>query len=151
MDKGTLILSLVALVCYGVAQFAAKPVVDRIGWWNTVIAWNVIQFLVSFPAWIILRKVSSHSEVVRPLWSASGWAWCSVAAMAGMLGRLFYNIAIVRPNSVGMASTVSALYPGLTLVLAIVFFKEKVTALQWAGVLLMLVGLVLVSLPPPKV
>ncbi|MBI4439195.1 DMT family transporter [Candidatus Woesearchaeota archaeon] len=56
-----------------------------------------------------------------------------------------YTFAVLRfPNA--LLAPVSAFYPGLTILLAHVFFRERITAAQYAGIAFIIAGLVLASL-----
>lgn len=150
MDRSVLVLSLLSLLCSGVCQFASKPSVDRIGWWNTGMVWNALQFMMLLPIWLWLRQVSVQPEIVRPVWSGPGWVWCTIAAITGTAGGLFYNMAIVRPNSVSLAVVVSSLYPMVTVALAVIFLKERLTTLQWVGSGLAICSLLCMAWPAKR-
>jgi drug/metabolite transporter (DMT)-like permease len=45
-----------------------------------------------------------------------------------------------------MAAVLSSLYPGSTVALARLILKEKITPIQWVGILCALVALVFISL-----
>lgn len=78
----------------------------------------------------------------RPAWD---WRGASLAAVTGMLGfggAIFYLFALTR-GPVGLIAVTTALYPGLTILLAYLFLGEPVTLKQGIGLLFALVALVL--------
>ncbi len=61
------------------------------------------------------------------------------------LGGIFYAIDAGMPA--GIAAIVSALHPPLTALLAFMFLNERVRAIQWAGIVIGLIGVIIVVLP----
>jgi transporter family protein len=61
----------------------------------------------------------------------------------GLLGALSFLVAVAR-GPVGLVTTLSALYPVLTVSLAVIFLGETVTLKQACGMALALVSMVLI-------
>jgi transporter family protein len=61
----------------------------------------------------------------------------------GLLGALSFLVAVSR-GPVGLVTTLSALYPGLTVALAMIFLGETITLKQACGMALALVSMVLI-------
>jgi drug/metabolite transporter (DMT)-like permease len=69
-----------------------------------------------------------------------------VAALAGLLdagGNLFYFLA-VQLVRLDVAAVIASMYPASTVLLAQIFFRQRVSAAQWLGVVLCLVGVALI-------
>jgi drug/metabolite transporter (DMT)-like permease len=104
-------------------------------------------------------SLPSHANLnlcggARRVWTArhtftSNWLAVVVAVgsgLANIMATSLYNMA----NAVGPTATVSALsaaYPAVTLVLARIFLKEKITANSAIGMALTLAGAVCFALP----
>jgi transporter family protein len=67
-----------------------------------------------------------------------------LTGVLGYLGLLFFMYA-VRAGKICVVAPVTALYPVITLALAFVFLREKITIVQVAGMILALVSVVLIS------
>jgi drug/metabolite transporter (DMT)-like permease len=85
--------------------------------------------------------------ILRAPWptSRSAWIHTAVAGLllhAGYLGGVFS--AIHLGMSAGVTSLIVGLQPVLTALLAAIVFKDKVTAMQWLGLLLGFIGVALV-------
>lgn len=84
--------------------------------------------------------------VVRPQWPDRRGIWHSV--VAGILVHGFYlggtAIAIAHSIPAGLSALIPGLQPILTSTLANRWLGERVTALQWGGLLLGLAGVVLI-------
>lgn len=73
------------------------------------------------------------------------WKTISLISITDTLGNLFYMLA-ARFGRLDVAAVVSSMYPASTVALAFILLKEKITRSQWAGILLALLALVLISL-----
>ncbi len=69
-----------------------------------------------------------------------------------LVAQLIYTVAWAVINygvSVGntaLITTISSLYPAITVILALIFYKEKLVLNQKIGILIILIGLILISL-----
>jgi transporter family protein len=67
-----------------------------------------------------------------------------LTGMMGYLGLLCFMYAI-REGKMCIVAPLTALYPVVTLVLAMIFLREKINIVQFAGIILALVSVVLIS------
>jgi transporter family protein len=73
----------------------------------------------------------------------AGVALALATGTLGLLGAWCFLVAVSR-GPVGLVTTVSALYPALTVALAVVFLGETITLKQACGMALALVSMVLI-------
>jgi transporter family protein len=64
--------------------------------------------------------------------------------IAGASGLLFFLYA-VQWGKITVISTLTAVYPVITIVLAMVFLKEKITYIQWTGIALAMASIALIT------
>lgn len=64
--------------------------------------------------------------------------------VAGTCGLLFFLYA-VRVGKVTVISTLTAVYPVITAILAVIFLREKLSYTQWAGIALAMVAIALIT------
>ncbi|HYA43065.1 MAG TPA: EamA family transporter [Syntrophobacteraceae bacterium] len=67
-----------------------------------------------------------------------------LTGVLGYLGLLCFMFAI-REGKVCVVAPLTALYPVITLALAMLFLKEKINVIQFAGIILALISVVLIS------
>lgn len=67
-----------------------------------------------------------------------------LTGVMGYLGILCFMYAI-RAGKICIVAPVTALYPVITVALAFVFLREKINIVQFAGIILALVSVVLIS------
>lgn len=67
-----------------------------------------------------------------------------LTGMTGYLGLLCFMYAI-RTCRISIVAPLTALYPVVTLLLAVIFLREKITMVQFAGIVLAVISVVLIS------
>jgi transporter family protein len=64
--------------------------------------------------------------------------------VAGYLG-LFSFLYALQVGKVSVTSSLTSVYPVITLFLAMIILKEKITLLQWTGIFFAVVSVILIS------
>ncbi len=88
-------------------------------------------------AFLILRPQLGGAEI-------RGVIPALLTGMMGYLGLLCFMYAI-REGKISIVAPLTALYPVVTVVLAMIFLREKINIVQLAGIILALVSVVLIS------
>ncbi|HMM06207.1 MAG TPA: hypothetical protein PKD52_06015 [Clostridiales bacterium] len=85
-----------------------------------------------------LRKLHRFKEFLRILFSKDGFGIIPAVIFSGLLGAVPYSIASSFSTSV--AGTISAAFPAIGAIVAVIWFKEKLTPLKFIGIILCIVG-----------
>ena len=129
-----LVLSLVSMVFWGMWGFTAKVAVDGQGWSSAFTIASISAILVTLGFFAYQRP---------PIKEIS---WYAIAAGAiGTLGTIAYYLALEK----GRASIVvplTALYPGITILLSFLVLGENITFYQGVGIIMAMASMVLMSL-----
>jgi drug/metabolite transporter (DMT)-like permease len=139
MDETWILLALLAVMLYGVSQVATKVSLGRI----PASGFISLSIVVSTPICIVcLSPYIASGELfeVDPLVMIVALA----AASFGQLGYYFYLEAAER-GSISIVGSVTAAYPIMVIVVAIVFLAEAPTILQLVGVLLVTASMIVLS------
>lgn len=130
-----------------------EAIVAMFGWGVAFLLVKIVSLSIGAIASFIYIRLAGlflmfcYSQVKKTNFVLSGKnAWCYVAA-AGILdaiGQLGYNAAVIR-EQISVAAPIVATFPAVTVVLALVFLKEKLVLNQKFGVASILTGLVLIS------
>jgi transporter family protein len=131
-----LINSLVALVCFGLWGFLPKIAVRYISP-RSALVYEVLG-VVTVGCIVLLTVGKGISTDVR------GTLPAVLTGIFGTVGFLSFLYA-VNEGSVSVIATLTALYPAITIALAMVFLKETVTLRQLAGIGLAILSVIILS------
>ena len=134
--KEWIIYSLACLLLWGLWGVVLKLAYGSGNWVQVYFASALSSFLVALTVFIISRP-----EI--PLNRFTG-----LALIAGVFGGLGY-VAFIKALETGKASIViplTAIYPAITVVIALAFLNEKISFLKGLGIALAVVAAVLLSL-----
>ena len=134
--KGWVLNSLMALVCFGLWGFLPKVSVKYISP-NSALIYEVMGgILVAAVIWFGFSEGIEHDfRGVTP------------AFLTGVIGYLgmFFFLHAVSMGKVSIVASLTAVYPVVTILLAVIILKEKITYLQGVGVFLATTGIILLS------
>lgn len=128
--------SLVALVCFGLWGFLPKIAVRYISP-RSALVYEALG-VVTVGCIVLLTVGRGISTDVRGILPAVA------TGIFGTIGFLCFLYA-VNVGSVSVIATLTALYPAITIVLAVVFLKETVTLRQMAGIGLAILSVIILS------
>jgi transporter family protein len=113
-------------LAWGVWGIAAKVAIKQIGLQSLV--WGQLATLALFPVYYILFE-----ELLPVKWDTTGILWALVTGVLGALGTLFLYLTL-RAGPTSIVVPLSALYPIVTVVLAVVFLHEELSLARVLGV-----------------
>lgn len=134
--KPWLIPAFLALIMWGVWGFLPKLSTKVMSPVSVLVFEALGVFLVGAGA---LFFVGSNLEMVP-----KGMVLAVSTGIFGMLGALFYLIAIMR-GKISTIVTLTALYPLISIALAWMVLKEPITLKEGAGMVLALIAIVLLA------
>src|SRR3989344_2729816 len=102
--------------------------------------WAFLTFLVLDA--VILTAIVFYQKI--PFTTGGGVVYMIVGSIASVIGTLFF-ISYLRKASLSIAIPLTALYPAVTTVLAILILKEKIKLANAAGILLAIAAGVLLA------
>jgi len=105
------------------------------------IVWPLVATrLGSIPSLLLFTHLTHQTWLPeRKYWKSIG-----LISLLDSAGNVFYSLAS-QLGRLDLAAVLVSLYPGSTVVLARLILKEKVTWIQWVGILLALVALACIS------
>ena len=135
--KDWAVYSLLALLVWGFWGFLPKVAVNSLDP-KTAFVYEVIggaaTGLIGF---LIFRPELAGAEM-------RGIVPSVLTGVAGCLGLLFFLYAL-REGKVSIIAPLTALYPVVSLALAMIFLKERISAVQFTGIVLAVVSVFLIS------
>jgi transporter family protein len=135
-----LMLSLVAMVLWGIVGLLQKVTTNRISA-DAVLIWDRIGYVVILP----LLVIHTHLSNLGPKDIIIG----TLDGITNSLGALFLYMSLESGAKASIAVPLTALYPLLTVLLAVALLGERVSPLHWIGIILAVVAAVLMSLETP--
>lgn len=135
-----LMLSLIAMVLWGIVGLLQKVTTNRIPA-DAVLIWDRIGYVVILPLLVIHVRLNNLGPEDILIGTLDG--------ITNSLGALFLYMSLESGAKASIAVPLTALYPLLTVLLAVALLGERVTPFHWAGIILAVVAAVLMSLETP--
>ncbi len=139
MDKFTILTALISLIGWGVGSFIAKLATNRIG--EKAMFWDMLGYA---PVVIIYCLITFRAKDIINI-DRTGQLLGFLAGFIGSFGVIFFYLLLTRKDASSVVP-LTALYPALTAILAIIFLKEPLTWIKGIGIVLSAIALVLLSL-----
>lgn len=136
-------LSLIAVTLWGIVGLLQKITTNHISA-HAVLIWDRIGYIVILP----FLLAGLHLAHLGPKDILIG----TLAGLTNSLGALYLYTSLQSGAKASIAVPLTALYPLITVLLAVVFLGERLNGLHWFGVALALLASVLMSIesPPEK-
>jgi transporter family protein len=135
--KDTLFLVSIVIVGWGLWGFFGKLATERIG--TQTLIWSTIISLVFFIGYLLTSK-----EIPPFKTPVNGIVFALLTGISISIGSIAYYI-LLKKEPAGEVVTITALYPIVTILLSVLFLKEKVTITQTAGFILALISIYLIN------
>ena len=97
--------------------------------------------LLIFVAWTVHKHRAAEKNEGR----TTGVLWAFLTGILGGVGNLAFFQALVKGGNASVVAPVTALFPMVTVVLALLFLKERLGRVQWVGLGLAFVAIYLLS------
>lgn len=135
LDK-SIVLALVAMVCWGIVFTFLKIPVSEIGWF-----WPALIGSFTFPV-LVVYMMLKNIPFVAP--TPRSWIYVILNAAFLTLANFGYNLGI-ESGRVAIVAPIAGSYSTLFVVLAYFVFKDRMNRQQVVGVITALVGIVALS------
>lgn len=137
-----LIWSLITIVLWGTWGLVSKVASSGVdAYVNQLLYTAGLAPLLVFVAWTVHRQRTTESRRTR----VQGVFWAFLTGILGGVGNIFFFQALVKGGKASIVAPVTALFPMVTVLLALLFLKERLGRTQWLGLLLAFVAIYLLS------
>ena len=134
--------SLITIVLWGTWGLVSKIASNGVdAYVNQLLYTAGLAPLMIFVAWTVHRQSARETREHR----VSGVFWAFLTGILGGVGNIFFFQALVKGGEASIVAPVTALFPMITVLLALVVLKERLGRLQWIGLGLALVAIYLLS------
>jgi len=134
--RGWLLNSMLALVCFGLWGFFPKIAVRYINPRSALIYEVMGGVLVAAVTWFGMGKgIENDLRGITP---------ALITGVVGYLGMFFFLHAVAL-GKVSVVTSLTAVYPVLTILLAAIILKEQMTYVQYVGIFMAITGVILLS------
>jgi transporter family protein len=97
--------------------------------------------LLIFVAWTVHRRGAQEKREGR----SAGVFWAFFTGILGGVGNILFFQAMVAGGKASVVAPVTALFPMITVLLALIFLHERLGRVQWIGLALAFVAIYLLS------
>jgi len=137
-----LLWSIATIVLWGVWGLVSKIASDGVDVYANQLLYTVgLAPLMVFVGWTVYRHSPREDATAR----RKGVFWAFLTGILGGLGNLAFFQALVKGGAASIVAPVTALFPMVTVLLAVVFLRERLGRMQWAGLALAFVAIYLLS------
>jgi drug/metabolite transporter (DMT)-like permease len=131
--------TIIASFCFGTFWYFSETLSESTGWLATSFIVKVISLVLLF-SWFLLKKqsvgIKKQNLNLFPLIALIG------ILEAGAVASVNYGIAV---GDLILVSPISSALSVVTITLAVIFLKEKISKLQLAGIILTICGIILTA------
>jgi drug/metabolite transporter (DMT)-like permease len=139
-----LLEALGAMLTFGVGYWLLDFIVPTLGGVTTAFIAKVGDLMALGVIALVLAWRTPHRPQTRLLLNQPFWLWVVPVALLDTAANIAYNIGIVTALT-SVVVTLSSLFSAVTVLLAWVVLRERLTLWQWVGVLTILLGVLLVN------
>jgi transporter family protein len=137
-----LLWSLVTIVLWGLWGLVSKVASAAMdAYVNQLLYTAGLAPLLVFVAWTVYRHGAGEKRDGR----AMGVFWAFFTGILGGVGNIFFFQAMVAGGKASVVAPVTALFPMITVLLALIFLHERLGRVQWLGLALAFVAIYLLS------
>jgi bacterial/archaeal transporter family protein len=143
-----LIWSLVTIVFWGTWGLVSKIASGGMdAYVNQLLYTAGLAPLLVFVAWTVSKQSRSETPATGEKRAARrmGVFWAFLTGILGGVGNLAFFQAMVEGGKASVVAPVTALFPMVTVLLALIFLRERLGWVQWAGLALAFVAIYLLS------
>jgi len=139
MNVSTASYAILALLGWGIGSFIAKLATNRIG--TRSFFFDLLGYAVTAAIFSIVMFKPTYIYSTEKVGAFLGF----IAGATGAFGGIAFYYLLTKKDA-SMAVPLTALYPALTVLLAILFLRESITLTKVLGILFSLVAIFLLSL-----
>ncbi len=137
-----LLWSLATIVLWGTWGLVSKVASAGVDAYVNQLLYTVgLAPLMIFVAWAVHKRSAGEKREGRN----KGVFWAFLTGILGGVGNIAFFQALVKGGKASVVSPVTALFPMVTVLLALIFLKEKLGRVQWVGLALAFVAIYLLS------
>jgi len=143
-----LIWSLVTIVFWGTWGLVSKIASGGMdAYVNQLLYTAGLAPLLVFVAWTVWKQSRSEAPATSERRAARrmGVFWAFLTGILGGVGNLAFFQAMVEGGKASVVAPVTALFPMVTVLLALIFLRERLGRVQWVGLALAFVAIYLLS------
>ena len=131
-----LLYSLLCLILWGLWGFALKIAYQNLSWTQTY-------FLSSLASFTLMLVIILYYRIKLPPMNTAAIA-AIIAGIFSSAGYLFF-VKALEQGKASIVIPLTALYPAITVIIALVVLREKISFYQGIGILLAIVASILLS------
>lgn len=137
-----LLWSLATIVLWGTWGLVSKVASGGIdAYFNQLLYTAGILPLLVFVAWTVRRNKAGERREGR----TAGALWAFLTGILGGVGNIAFFEALVKGGNASVVAPVTALFPMVTVLLALIFLRERLGRVQWVGLGLAFFAIYLLS------
>ena len=145
------IFAVLALLLFALMTVGLAEAIERSGWLEVLVVSRIVNAVVSIGAVVVLTSLAHPRfraivQVDTIAVARTSWTIVLIAGVLDVVGLIVFAIGLEQAET-WLVGLVSSFGPAFTILIAVLFFGERLQRVQWIGLLGVGLGMVLIALP----
>jgi transporter family protein len=138
-----MIIAFIIAIIWGIIPIIHKLLLNDISY-HTIIIFSAITFFVASLIYSYIYYKDIYNDINKQNNKIIYIIFCAFLGL--FLANILYYNALKHTNNVSIITTITALYPLVTLLLSYFILYEKISIINFIGIILIMIGIILLCI-----
>jgi len=138
-----MIIAFIIAIIWGIIPIIHKLLLNDISY-HTIIIFSAITFFIASLIYSYIYYKDIYNDINKQNNKIIYIIFCAFLGL--FLANILYYNALKHTNNVSIITTITALYPLVTLLLSYFILYEKISIINFIGIILIMIGIILLCI-----